>query len=397
MANILACVVTVLNRMKLSTPIHKDNSLLVPNSGYAVEHIRARSSTTVLIVGVSRVKKVSSLVTCVSSCLVPYHCRSFPASISIAETFHVVDSCQKNCSSLLKDQPLTEDTRQDNLSNLAKNSNSENEREMQRRKRIGLANKGKVPWNKGRKHSEETREIISRRTKEALRDPKVRAKMSECPRSLSNQTKTRISRSLQKLWGQRLKWKRSEEKLLQLWAESIARVAKTGGSDQQELDWDSYEKMKRAIALQHLERAAQMAKEKEMAHVLAERAAKERDERKKILAQRKRELAQKAKVRKRKRSKEEREEFAANQESKLKAKLTKIHKLKPAISHFSSHHQRTWKNVDVGKLDALFTRTEQHQVSLADQIRLAKIKRAESATQDNSEINSWLQTKAEGW
>lgn len=58
---------------------------------------------------------------------------------------------------------------------MAKNSNSENEKEMQRRRKIGLANKGKVPWNKGRKHSEETREIISQRTKEALRNPKVKS------------------------------------------------------------------------------------------------------------------------------------------------------------------------------------------------------------------------------
>lgn len=36
-------------------------------------------------------------------------------------------------------------------------------------------NKGRVPWNKGRKHSEETREKISRKTKEALKDPKVKS------------------------------------------------------------------------------------------------------------------------------------------------------------------------------------------------------------------------------
>ena len=67
--------------------------------------------------------------------------------------------------------------------------------EIQRRKKIGLANKGKVPWNKGRQHSPgmfqfyfsisfkffidiislhiETRERIRRRTIEAMSDPKV--------------------------------------------------------------------------------------------------------------------------------------------------------------------------------------------------------------------------------
>lgn len=76
-------------------------------------------------------------------------------------------------------------------------------KEMRRRRKIGLANKGKTPWNKGRKHSAgkillfllhhdhlmqllivfvfsffsfcllETRERIKQRTIEALRDPKV--------------------------------------------------------------------------------------------------------------------------------------------------------------------------------------------------------------------------------
>lgn len=45
--------------------------------------------------------------------------------------------------------------------------------EMERRQKIGLANKGRVPWNKGKKHTAGTRELISQRTKEALKDPKV--------------------------------------------------------------------------------------------------------------------------------------------------------------------------------------------------------------------------------
>lgn len=33
------------------------------------------------------------------------------------------------------------------------NLETENDKEWQRRKKIGLANKGRVPWNKGKKHN----------------------------------------------------------------------------------------------------------------------------------------------------------------------------------------------------------------------------------------------------
>lgn len=52
---------------------------------------------------------------------------------------------------------------------------NEEYKERERRKKIGLANKGKVPWNKGRKHSAETCERIKQQTIEALKDPKVKS------------------------------------------------------------------------------------------------------------------------------------------------------------------------------------------------------------------------------
>lgn len=61
-----------------------------------------------------------------------------------------------------------------NLNKLVAEEKSDiNKNEIERRKKIGLANKGRVPWNKGKKHRAETRELISQRTKEALKDPKV--------------------------------------------------------------------------------------------------------------------------------------------------------------------------------------------------------------------------------
>lgn len=46
-------------------------------------------------------------------------------------------------------------------------------KELERRRKIGLANRGKTPWNKGIKHSEETRMRIKKQTIKALSDPKV--------------------------------------------------------------------------------------------------------------------------------------------------------------------------------------------------------------------------------
>lgn len=46
-------------------------------------------------------------------------------------------------------------------------------KELERRRKIGLANRGRTPWNKGLKHSEDTRMRIKKRTIEALSDPKV--------------------------------------------------------------------------------------------------------------------------------------------------------------------------------------------------------------------------------
>ncbi|KAK4771197.1 hypothetical protein SAY87_031729 [Trapa incisa] len=105
------------------------------------------------------------------------------------------------------------------------------------KKKIGLANKGKVPWNVGRKHSGVTRDRIRQRTREALRDPKVRKKMAEHPRPHSDQIKAKIGFSLRQLWRERLREKRMKEKFFLSWYNNIAKAAKKGLADQKGMDW----------------------------------------------------------------------------------------------------------------------------------------------------------------
>lgn len=112
---------------------------------------------------------------------------------------------------------------------------------------------------------------------------------------------------------------------MKLWGESIALAAKMGGSDQEELEWDSYEKLKQEIALQNAERA----KMKELARIRKERATQERAKKMAMLAQKRREREENAKVKgepkKRiKRSKEEKEKLVESQEEKLKERLMKV-------------------------------------------------------------------------
>lgn len=61
----------------------------------------------------------------------------------------------------------------DSASDFATSVSNISDKEFERRWKIGQANKGRTPWNKGKKHSKETRELIRKRTVEALSDPKV--------------------------------------------------------------------------------------------------------------------------------------------------------------------------------------------------------------------------------
>jgi NUMOD3 motif len=65
------------------------------------------------------------------------------------------------------------------------------------RQKISAANKGKVPWNKGRKHSPETRRKIAEATRRAMSRPETRERLSRIAtgRKHSNETKVKIAAS----------------------------------------------------------------------------------------------------------------------------------------------------------------------------------------------------------
>ncbi|KAF8379351.1 hypothetical protein HHK36_028785 [Tetracentron sinense] len=114
------------------------------------------------------------------------------------------------------------------------------ERERLRRMRISKANKGNVPWNKGRKHSAETRKRIKERTKLAMQDPKVKMKLINLGHAQSEETRIKIG------VGVRIGWQRRREKLMVQetcyfeWQNLIAEASRRGYAGEEQLHWDSY-------------------------------------------------------------------------------------------------------------------------------------------------------------
>ncbi|CAM8894039.1 unnamed protein product [Rhodiola kirilowii] len=271
-----------------------------------------------------------------------------------------------------------DDDHDEDMDNDLAEFDAENHTEVLRRRRIGLANKGKIPWNKGITHNEVTRLKIKQRTIEALSNPKVRKKMSECYRDRSDQCKKKISVSLKHVWAKRLNYPRQREKFYLSWLQRIAIAAKKGGEDQKELEWDSYDKMLEDLVLQKHQQALDEAKEKVKVVLRGMINPKNKTERLSALAQNRSGRGMEDQHIKRVRRKKcvrmgNDEEILAPEELKLQTRLSKIQLKKPAAITIKAetHSSLAWEKFELDYVK----REIRENVSLADQIRAAKNRR----------------------
>nr|VDD01254.1 unnamed protein product [Brassica oleracea] len=278
-------------------------------------------------------------------------------------------------------------------------------REEERRRKIGLANKGKVPWNKGIKHTQDTRRRIKQRTIEALRNPKVmlsktlsdlfcfldvkmrkpvwqsynslpsffqvRDKMSEHQQPHSGETKEKIRASMKQIWAERSRSKRLKEKFTSLWSESIAEAARRGGSGEVELDWDSYDKAKQEIS------SEEKARTKEQNKMRAEEAKTEKKTRR-VVERKKEGKERDQRGGKTRKPQQNKESATTASRSKLKKRLTKIHKKKTSLGKIAVGKDRVVSvaaKLEKLDLELIMKERTRGDISLADQIQAAKNQR----------------------
>ncbi|KAL8138573.1 hypothetical protein V2J09_004574 [Rumex salicifolius] len=127
------------------------------------------------------------------------------------------------------------------------------EREKLRRQRISKANKGNTPWNKGRKHSPETLQRIKERTRLAMQDPKVKMKLANLGHAQSNETRKKIGLGVQIGWRKRREKLLIQETCFFNWQNLVAEAARQGLLDEEELEWDSYDKLNKQLQEQWAE------------------------------------------------------------------------------------------------------------------------------------------------
>ncbi|CAD5315471.1 unnamed protein product [Arabidopsis thaliana] len=131
------------------------------------------------------------------------------------------------------------------------------DREKLRRMRISKANRGNTPWNKGRKHSPETLQKIRERTKIAMQDPKIKMKLANLGHAQNKETRMKIGEGVRMRWARRKERRKVQETCHFEWQNLLAEAAKQGYTDEEELQWDSYNILDQQNQLEWLESVEQ--------------------------------------------------------------------------------------------------------------------------------------------
>ncbi|KAK3198709.1 hypothetical protein Dsin_022124 [Dipteronia sinensis] len=164
--------------LRLSVPYpslyHVPNTLLWPSSAL-MEHTHCQPNTFQANYHESAAKKMSPLLSHFNS-LRDHPFGALHISLDVGKMSGICN-CYKPEVSIDSSEMQTanEDSKIDIYCQSLEYHGENYQKEMERRRKIGSANKGRVPWNKGIKHTAETRVRIKQRTIEALRDAKVKS------------------------------------------------------------------------------------------------------------------------------------------------------------------------------------------------------------------------------
>lgn len=134
------------------------------------------------------------------------------------------------------------------------------EREKLRRMRISKANKGNTPWNKGRKHSAETKQRIRERTRLAMQHPKVKMKLVNLGHAQSEETRMKIGIGVRMGWERRREKLKLQETCYFEWQNLIAEASRKGFVGEEEKQWNSYKILDEQLEQEWLESVEQRRK-----------------------------------------------------------------------------------------------------------------------------------------
>uniref|UniRef100_A0A2P2IH52 Nuclease associated modular domain-containing protein n=1 Tax=Rhizophora mucronata TaxID=61149 RepID=A0A2P2IH52_RHIMU len=167
---------------------HVPNALLWPTSSYAPEYTNLQLKKVLSNYHKSVMKSICTPFTSISSIPRYHHAAVLQIGSVEGETSDFENHFQSKLVSNASEKHTMEEEivkrtmdEEDKLDCYHGYSGSFSEHKVRGRRSRKHGNKGRIPWNKGLNHTAETRALIKQRTIEALRDPKVRKKMSEHP------------------------------------------------------------------------------------------------------------------------------------------------------------------------------------------------------------------------